>query len=45
MTDEEWQEKVRQYPDTGKPSWMKEIKVSVKQKPADNETVYYGTGC
>ena len=45
MTDEEWQEKVRQYPDTGKPSWMKEIKVPVKQKPADNETVYYGTGC
>jgi len=45
MNDEEWQEKLKQYPDTGKPSWMKEIKVPLKQKPADNETVYYGTGC
>ena len=47
MTDEEWQEKLKQYPNTGKPSWMKEIIISVpaNKKPAANETVYYGTGC
>ncbi len=46
LTDEEWQEKVKKYPDTGKPSWMKEIMIPLKnQKPADNETVFYGSGC
>ena len=45
MTDEEWQEKLKQYPNTGKPSWMDEIIVPVDQKPADNETVFYGSGC
>ena len=45
LTDEEWQEKLKQYPDTGKPSWMEEIIVPVDKKPADNETVFYGSGC
>ena len=45
MTDEEWQEKLKQYPNTGKPSWMDEIIVPIDQKPADNETVFYGSGC
>ncbi len=44
MTDEEWQEKLKQYPNTGKPSWMEEITVP-GSKPADNETVFYGSGC
>ncbi|MBO4658987.1 MAG: DUF3160 domain-containing protein [Prevotella sp.] len=45
MTDEEWQEKLKQYPNTGKPSWMEEIIVPIDKKPADNETVFYGSGC
>ena len=45
LTDEEWQEKLKTYPNTGKPSWMDEIIMPLKTKPAANETVYYGTGC
>lgn len=45
LTDEEWQEKLKTYPNTGKPSWMKEITIPLKTKPAPNETVFYGTGC
>lgn len=45
MTDEEWQQKLKDYPSTGKPSWMEEITVPIKVKPEDNETVFYGTGC
>ena len=45
LTDEEWQEKLKTYPNTGKPSWMKEIIIPLKTKPAPNETVFYGTGC
>lgn len=45
MTDEEWQQKLKEYPSTGKPSWMEEIIVPIKVKPEDNETVFYGTGC
>ena len=45
MTDEEWQEKLKSYPNTGKPSWMEEITIPGDKKPADNETVFYGSGC
>ena len=45
LTDEEWQEKLKTYPNTGKPSWMNEIIIPLKSKPAPNETVFYGTGC
>ncbi len=45
MNDEEWQQKLKEYPDTGKPSWMEEIIVPMKQKVNDNEIIYYGTGC
>ena len=45
MTDEEWQEKLKSYPNTGKPSWMEEITIPGDNKPADNETVFYGSGC
>ena len=47
LTDEEWQEMLKQKPDTGKPSWMKEIMIPMKgeEKVTDNETVFYGTGC
>ncbi len=45
MTDEEWQKKLKEYPSTGKPSWMDEIIVPLKKKPEANESVFYGTGC
>ena len=45
LNDEEWQEKLKEYPDTGKPEWMKEIIAPVKQAPKDNEDVSYGSGC
>lgn len=45
MNDEEWQQNLKQAPDTGKPSWMKEIIVPLKQKPKDNELIFYSSGC
>ena len=45
MNDEEWQQKLKEYPNTGKPSWMEEIIVPLKKKVHDNEVIYYGTGC
>ena len=45
MTDEEWQEKLKQYPNTGIPSWMDEITVPLEQAPTDNEQVFYSSGC
>jgi hypothetical protein len=45
MTDEEWQQKLRQYPNTGRPSWMEEITVPLNQTPSDNEVVFYSSGC
>lgn len=45
MTDEEWQQKLRQYPNTGLPSWMEEITVPLNQTPSDNEVVFYSSGC
>lgn len=45
MNDEEWQEHLKTSPDTGKPSWLKEIIIPLKTKPVDNEAVYYGSGC
>lgn len=45
LNDEEWQEKIKIYPNTGKPSWMEEIIVPLKQKPVDNEKVFFSSGC
>ena len=45
MNDEEWQQKLKEYPNTGKPSWMEEIIVPLKKKVENNEMIYYGTGC
>ncbi len=45
LNDEEWQQLLEKSPNTGKPSWMQEIIVPVENKPADNETIFYGTGC
>ena len=45
MTDEEWQQYLQQYPETGKPSWMKEIIIPSGEKPVPNERIFYSTGC
>jgi len=45
MNDEEWQEHLKKYPETGIPTWMKEIVVPLEKKVSDNEILYYGTGC
>jgi hypothetical protein len=47
MNDEEWQEHLEKYPDTGKPSWMNEIIIPPAggEKPKPNERIFYSTGC
>jgi len=45
LTDEEWQESLKQRPNEGVPSWMNEIVVPLKNAPADNELIFYSTGC
>ncbi len=45
MNDEEWQETLKTAPDTGKPSWMKEIILPQDQKPKDNELIFFSSGC
>ena len=45
LNDEEWQQKLKEYPNTGKPTWMDELIVPINQKPVDNEEIFYGTGC
>ena len=45
LTDEEWQEMLKQYPTRGIPSWMDEITVPLQAQPEDNEEVFYSSGC
>ena len=45
MTDEEWQEQLKTRPGRGVPTWMEEITVPMKSLPADNEEVFYSSGC
>ena len=45
LTDEEWQEMLKQYPTRGIPEWMNEITVPLKAEPEDNEEVFYSSGC
>lgn len=45
LTDEEWQEMLKQYPTRGIPSWMDEITVPLKVLPKDDEVVFYSSGC
>lgn len=45
MTDEEWQQLLRQHRDTGVPSWMKEIIVPLDDDVKDNEYIFYSSGC
>ena len=45
MTDEEWQKHIETYTDEGRPSWMKDIIVPMKEAPKANEKYFYSTGC
>ena len=45
LTDEEWQKMLKKYPLRGVPSWMEPLKVPSKDIPADNELIFYSTGC
>lgn len=45
ITDEEWQELLKKAPDTGRQKWMEDITVPTKDKPEDNERVFYSSGC
>lgn len=45
LTDEEWQEQVKEAPETGTPAWMEEITAPAEAMPTTNEEVFYSTGC
>lgn len=45
LTDEEWQQQLRQQPDRGIPEWMKEIVVPAEGELQDNEELFYSSGC
>jgi len=45
LTDEEWQKNLETYPDEGRPSWMQDIIVPLKETPKTNERFFYSTGC
>lgn len=45
MTDEEWQKMLKKKPNQGIPNWMEPLKVTSKDIPADNELIFYSTGC
>ena len=45
MTDEEWQKNLESNPDEGRPVWMQDIIVPLKEAPKTNERFFYSTGC
>ena len=45
LTDEEWQQQLESTPDEGRPSWMQDIIVPLKETPKLNERYFYSTGC
>ena len=45
LTDEEWQNNLETSPDEGRPSWMQEIMVPLKEAQKTNEKFFYSTGC
>lgn len=45
LTDEEWQQYLKNHPREGVPQWMKEITVPLKKNPEPNEKFFYSTGC
>ena len=45
LTDEEWQEKLKENPRKGVPEWMKSIIVPLSKEPEVNEEYFYSSGC
>ena len=45
LTDEEWQQELKQQPRKGVPEWMDRIIVPLKQKKIVNEEFFYSSGC
>jgi hypothetical protein len=45
LTDEEWQKQMETDPEEGRPVWMKDIIVPLKEVPHTNERFFYSTGC
>ncbi len=45
LTDEEWQKNLETSPDEGRPAWMQDIMVPLKETPKTNEKYFYSTGC
>lgn len=45
MTDEEWQQHLKEMPKAGLPEWMEEITAPVEGMSNDNEEVFYSSGC
>ena len=44
LTDEQWQQMLERSPRYGVPSWMDEITIK-EPVPADNELIFYSSGC
>lgn len=45
LTDEEWQQMLPEEPNLGRPSWMQEIIVPLKERPESNREVFYSSDC
>ena len=45
LTDEEWQKQMETDPEEGRPVWMKDVIVPLKEVPHTNERFFYSTGC
>ena len=45
LTDEEWQQNLETEPDEGRPEWMNDILLPLKETPKPNEKYFYSTGC
>lgn len=45
LTDEEWQEKLKENPRKGVPEWMKSIIVPLNKESEVNEEYFYSSGC
>ena len=45
LTDEEWQDYLKDHPRSGVPQWMEEIIVPLEVTPAPDEEFFYSSGC
>ena len=45
MTDEEWHKNLEENPDEGRPAWMDDVLLRMKEAPKANEKYFYSTGC